>query len=462
MYKKLEIKNLSILSKDTILVKDINLTITQDMPLILLGESGSGKSLIIDTIMGSLTNDLKTKGEILLDDVDLLKLSKKQRRALWGKDIALLPQEPWRALNPTMKILNQVSEVYEYIHEDKKNSKTKALEGLEEVSLKDSYNSYPFEISGGMCQRATIAITHAFNSQILLVDEPTKGLDKQLCKNVAKRLNKEVEEKRLLFVITHDIDIAKTIKGNLGIIVDGKLIEYGKTKELFSNPKHEYTKKLFLSQSSLWKIEKASKTANKILEVKNLTKEYGENKLFKNLNFSLNKGEITSIVGKSGSGKSTLGDIILGIKEATSGEIIMTNKLNKMQLQKIYQQPPSAFLPNQTLKEGFEDLVKLHNLSMKKVYKLLEKVNLNKELLNRKPHEVSGGELQRIATIKVLLLKPAFLFADEATSRLDSISQQELIYFLLEIVKKENLSLLLVTHDLEMAEKISNKIIYLE
>ncbi|MGB1227642.1 MAG: ATP-binding cassette domain-containing protein, partial [Poseidonibacter sp.] len=197
-------------------------------------------------------------------------------------------------------------------------------------------------------------------------------------------------------------------------------------------------------------------------EVKNLTKEYGENKLFKNLNFSLNKGEITSIVGKSGSGKSTLGDIILGIKEATSGEIIMTNKLNKMQLQKIYQQPPSAFLPNQTLKEGFEDLVKLHNLSMKKVYKLLEKVNLNKELLNRKPHEVSGGELQRIATIKVLLLKPAFLFADEATSRLDSISQQELIYFLLEIVKKENLSLLLVTHDLEMAEKISNKIIYLE
>ena len=462
MYKKLEIKNLSILIKNSVLVDDISLIIEEETPLILLGESGSGKSLIIDTIMGSLSKDLEAKGQVLLDGKDLLKLSLKERRALWGKDIALLPQEPWRALNPTMKTLDQVSEVYEYIHNDKNNSKEKALKDLEEVSLEKSYNSYPFEMSGGMCQRATIAITHAFNSQILLVDEPTKGLDKELCKNVAKRLNQEVKKKRLLFVITHDIDIAKSIKGNLGVIVDGKLIEYGKTDHLFSSPNHEYTKKLFKSQSSLWKIEKATKIGDEIIEVKNLSKEYGQNQLFKNLNFSLKKGEITSIVGKSGSGKSTLGDILLGIKSPTKGEVILSNTIEKTKLQKIYQQPPSAFLPNQTLKEGFEDLVKMHALSMQKVYEFLKKVKLERSLLNRKPHEVSGGELQRIAIIRVLLLKPAFIFVDEATSRLDSISQQEVIYFLLDIVKEENLSLLLVTHDIQMAEKISNNIIYLK
>ena len=202
MYKKLEIRNLSIFSKNAILVKNINLSFQRGTPLVLLGESGSGKSLIIDAIMGSLSKDLEIKGEILLDEIDLLKLSLQERRALWGKDIALLPQEPWRALDPTMKIVEQVSEVHQFIHKNKENAKEKALKDLEDVSLKEFSNSYPFEISGGMCQRTTIAITHAFNSQVLLADEPTKGLDTELCKQVSKRLNKEVEDNRLLFVIT--------------------------------------------------------------------------------------------------------------------------------------------------------------------------------------------------------------------------------------------------------------------
>ena len=462
MYKKLEIRNLSIFSKNAILVKNINLSFQRGTPLVLLGESGSGKSLIIDAIMGSLSKDLEVKGEILLDEIDLLKLSLQERRALWGKDIALLPQEPWRALDPTMKIVEQVSEVHQFIHKNKENAKEKALKDLEDVSLKEFSNSYPFEISGGMCQRTTIAITHAFNSQVLLADEPTKGLDKELCKQVSKRLNKEVEENRLLFVITHDIDIAKNIKGNLGIIVDGELIEYGKSEELFLNPINEYTKRLFQSQSSLWDVKKPDSMNEELIEVKNLNKEYGKNSLFKNLNFKLRKGEITSVVGVSGSGKSTLGDILLGVKTPTSGEIIKSKSFDILKFQKIYQQPPSAFLPNQILEEGFKDLVKLHHLSMKKVYEYLKKVNLEKGLLKRKPHEVSGGELQRMAIIKVLLLKPAFIFADEATSRLDSISQQEVIYLLVDIVKKEKLSLLLVTHDLEIAQKISNNIVYLK
>ncbi len=461
MFLKLEIKNLSILSEKNVLVEDITLCIKRGMPLVLLGESGSGKSLIMDAIMGSLAKGLKTKGEILLDGMDLLKLPEPQRKALWGKKIALLPQEPWRALDPTMKILNQVSEVHEYIHNDKINAKQKALNNLKELSL-DRFNQfYPFELSGGMCQRAILSIAHAFNAEVLLVDEPTKGLDKELCQSVAGNLNNEVENNKLLFVITHDIEIAKRVQGTLGIILDGKLIEYDNTQEILNNPKHSYSKKLLQSQSINWKIHKASDFGKTVLKVKNISKSYNTNHLFKNLSFKLKKGEVTTIVGKSGSGKSTLGNILLGLVKASSGSIKKNNKLNNIAFQKIYQDPPSAFLPNQILKEGFEDLVSVHNLNMNNVKDFFSKFKLKEELLNRYPHEVSGGELQRMAIIKVLLVKPVLIFADEASSRLDSISQQEVLYLLLEYVKKEKLSLLLVTHDLEIAEKLSNNIIYL-
>lgn len=461
MFSKLKIINLSIFTDNKILLENINLVIKQGQPLVLLGESGSGKSLIIDAVMGSLDSKLNLKGEIFLDDLDLLRLSNKQRRALWGKKIALLPQEPSRALDPTMKIVNQVSEVHQYIHKrGKKKSYKHSLKDLEDVSLDSFEDSYPFELSGGMCQRLTIAITHASNAQVLLADEPTKGLDQALCKSVAKRLNEEVNANRLLFVVTHDIEVAKYIKGTLGVIVDGKLVEYNTHKNIFTNPQHPYTKKLLQSDSSNWEIEKAKESNQILIEAKNISKTYGENKLYENLYITLKKGEITSIVGKSGCGKSTLGDILLGIKKPTKGKVI-TSILSPIQLQKIYQDPPSAFLPHQTLLEGFEDLIKLHKLCMHMLYDWFNKMKLDRELLNRKPSEVSGGQLQRMAIIRVLLLKPSIIFADEITSRLDPITQQEIIYLLVDIVKKEQLSLLLITHDLQIAQKISNKIIQL-
>ncbi|WP_419767725.1 ABC transporter ATP-binding protein [Arcobacter sp.] len=460
MGSKLEIIDLFISLNDSIIVQDINLSLNEEEPLVLLGESGSGKSLIIDAVMGTLPKEFKITGQIILNGQDILKLSSKNRKKLWGKEIAYLPQEPWRVLDPTMSVLNQVSEVHKYIHKEK-SPKEKALYDLKEVSLEDSRDSYPFELSGGMSQRVTIAITHAFNSDVLLVDEPTKGLDKDLCGSIVERLKKEIKNKKLLFVITHDIDIAKNLKGNLGIIQNGKLIEYDKNELLFQNPKHPYTKKLLSSETSKWEVEKSEVIDEVVIEAKNLSKAYNDKKLFSDLNFKLKRGEITAIVGNSGSGKSTLGDIVLGLREPDNGKINKPLSSKNIHYQKIYQQPPSAFLPNQILKNSFEDLIKVHNINMNEVYKLLEKVNLKKELLNRKPDEISGGELQRIAIIRVLLLKPIFIFADEVTSRLDPISQQEVIYLLLDIVKEDKLSLLLVTHDRVLAEKISNKILYI-
>lgn len=462
MYKQIKIKNLDIYAKNEKIVKNINLEISVNKPLVLLGESGSGKSLIMDAVMGTLANSLKTKGEILLDDIDLLKLDYKKREKLWGKQIALLPQEPWRALDPTMKILEQVKEVHKYIHKkDNKTSYIESIKDLKEVELEKNTDSYSFELSGGMCQRATLAITHAANAQVILVDEPTKGLDKELCDSVVEKLQEEVSKRRLVFIITHDIDIAKKIDGTLGIVVDGNLVEYGNSKEVLDNPKHEYTKELLSSEPLSWDIQKVKINNTRLIKVENVSKSFNKNLIFKNLSFDLNKGEIVSIVGKSGSGKSTLGNIMLDLIKLDKGKIKKDTHANKIQYQKIYQDPPSAFLPNQLLFDGLKDLMLLHNISESKLDNMLIEFKLDKLLLSRLPDEVSGGELQRIAIIRALLLNPVFLFADEATSRLDPISQKEVILLLINLVKKNNLSLLIITHDINLAKKISNQVIYL-
>ncbi|PLY08050.1 MAG: ABC transporter ATP-binding protein [Arcobacter sp.] len=462
MYKQIKIKNLDIYAKNEKIVKNINLEISVNKPLVLLGESGSGKSLIMDAVIGTLANSLKTKGEILLDDIDLLKLDYKKREKLWGKQIALLPQEPWRALDPTMKILEQVKEVHKYIHKkDNKTSYIESIKDLKEVELEKNTDSYSFELSGGMCQRATLAITHAANAQVILVDEPTKGLDKELCDSVVEKLQEEVSKRRLVFIITHDIDIAKKIDGTLGIVVDGNLVEYGNSKEVLDNPKHEYTKELLSSEPLSWDIQKVKINNTRLIKVENVSKSFNKNLIFKNLSFDLNKGEIVSIVGKSGSGKSTLGNIMLDLIKLDKGKIKKDTHANKIQYQKIYQDPPSAFLPNQLLFDGLKDLMLLHNISESKLDNMLIEFKLDKLLLSRLPDEVSGGELQRIAIIRALLLNPVFLFADEATSRLDPISQKEVILLLINLVKKNNLSLLIITHDINLAKKISNQVIYL-
>ena len=464
MSLKLEIRDLSIFSKDSILVHPTTLSIEVGKPLVLLGESGAGKSLIMNAIMGILPQELSTNGEILLNGTNLLAQTSQEKRKLWGKQISMLPQEPWRALDPTMKITHQIEEVYKYIHQDVTiSSRQKTMSTLGKMHLQASGNLYPFELSGGMCQRAVIAITDALNSEVVLIDEPTKGLDSDLCSDIINLLQEEVQKNKLLFIITHDIEVAKNIKGTLGIMRNGAIIEYEKSDKLFDNPQHPYTKELLRSQSSYWEINTTLPENDSILEASHISKSYENRKeILSNINFTLHKGEIISIVGSSGSGKSTLGDIALGVKQASKGSIVKKEPTNLLKYQKIYQQPSSAFLPNQTLLEGFQDLMKLHQIKTIEFEQLLKRLKLQESILQRQPHEVSGGELQRVAIARALLLKPIFLFADEPTSQLDSITQQEIIFLLLELVQQEQLSLLFVTHDKILADKISHHIIDLD
>jgi peptide/nickel transport system ATP-binding protein len=196
-----------------------------------------------------------------------------------------------------------------------------------------------------------------------------------------------------------------------------------------------------------------------VLAGRGLAKTFGERRLFSDLNIEVRAGEIVAIAGPSGCGKTTVGNILLGLTSADTGRVERKEGVSPLRFQKLYQDPPAAFVPHQPIRNGLADLVKLHKRQWSEVEALISRLRLHPGLLDRLPEQISGGELQRFAILRALLLDPVFLFADEATSRLDPVSQKEVIEFMLEIVRETGLGVLLVTHDRGLAERISTRMI---
>lgn len=459
----LAVYDLSIHSADGPIVSKVSLSLGRGRPLTLLGESGSGKSLVAQAVMGNLPPELHATGRVIFEEVDLLKETAAERRRRWGRSIGLLPQEPWLAMNPTMRVASQVAEVHRYVKGKAAiESVNDAKENLADVSLSSAEALYPFQISGGMGQRAAIAMAHAADSELLIADEPTKGLDAALRDSVTARLKSEVEAGRLLLTITHDVAVARTLGGTIGVMLDGRLVEYGPAEMLLDAPEHAYTKALLAADPSQWERRIRPTLGKAVIAARGLEKRYGDKMLFSAFDIEVAAGEIVSIVGPSGCGKTTIGNILLGLTKPDAGAIERQPGLSSLRFQKLYQDPPAAFAPHQTIRRGLKDLARLHGKDWTEVEVLCRRLRLPETLFDRMPGQVSGGELQRFALLRALLLDPAFLFADEATSRLDPVSQQDVIMLLQEIVEETGLAVLLVTHDRGLAEKVSTRLINLE
>lgn len=459
---ELHATGLSVRSAAGPIVRDVGFSLSPGVPLTLLGESGSGKSLVAQAVMGALPSDLEASGAIRLNGVDLLAATPGERRKLWGRSISLLPQEPWLALDPTMKVGEQIAEVHRFVHRrGVGESGTRAQENLADVGLGQAGSLYPFQLSGGMCQRAAVAIAHAADSGLMIADEPTKGLDAQLRENVVARLKREAGAGRLVFTITHDVGVARALGGKVGIMLDGRLVDYGPAAEVLANPKHDYSRALLRADPETWPRRAPRGSGATVLAGRGLAKSFGDRTLFERLDVEIGAGEIVCIVGPSGCGKTSVGNILLGLLAPDAGEIERRSGIAPLRYQKLYQDPPAAFAPHQVLRRGLEDLARRYGLPWDDVERLLVRLKLPHALLDRLPGQISGGELQRLAILRALLLKPAFLFADEATSRLDPLSQKEVIDLLLEIVGEAGLAILLVTHDAALAEKVASKTVVL-
>ena len=471
-------------------VNDISFDIMKGETLAIVGESGSGKSVTARTIMKMLPKNstVGPKTNIFFKGVETGKFTDEQMRQIRGDSITMIFQEPLTSLNPLHKIGSQIIEVLrEHSNISKFQAQKRALELLNEVQIpqpEERLNQYPHQLSGGQRQRIMIAIAIANKPDLLIADEPTTALDVTIQSQILKLL-KNLQKKygMAIMLITHDLTVVRKTSDRICVMRYGKIVERGFTEEVFSNPKHEYTKHLINSEPSGEPDTFDKENKNYIIEGQNCTVKFllkkgnffnqkkSELIAVNNVDIKARYGETIGIVGESGSGKSTLGMSLIKLQEINSGKIFFedkeiqnynTQKMKELRehMQIVFQDPFSSLNPRHTVKqiigEGLEinrkDLSNEEKDSL--VIKTLEEVNLDESVLHRFPHEFSGGQRQRIAIARAIILNPEFILLDEPTSALDLSIQAQIIDLLRSLRRNHNLSYIFISHNLKVIRSL--------
>lgn len=467
-------------------LQDINLHIAPYEKIAIVGESGSGKSMLAQLILGLNPSIVLESGTINFKGVMLDKLDSTKLRALRGKDIAYIPQEPQSCLNPLQKVKVQILESF-YLHANElhKNLRGKALESkanaalealLAQVKLDKSVaNAYPFELSGGQKQRVAIAMSVINRPSLLICDEPTTALDVLIQREIMALLSTLSQKSAILF-ISHDLGIVREFSDSVAVMKEGKIVESAKSKDIFSTPKHEYTKFL-IDALSLPKKQKAlDSSAPIILNTAHLSVGVSKKSLFKtthkalisDVNLSLKQGEILGIAGASGSGKSSLALGLLRLLE-TNGELklessaIPHHKSATKRLREyigiVFQDPFASLSPRFRIKdiimEGLDGAKQEREAQMQWA---LNAVGLDSALANAYPFELSGGQKQCVAIARAVVRKPKVLILDEPTSALDKSSQKLILSLLLSLQEQLGISYIFITHDLAILKALSDSV----
>ena len=520
----LNVNNLCVRTTENLqhqnLIDKISFNIKKNEIVALIGESGSGKSLTSLSILGLLEkNKFNISGEITFNGNNLLDLDNNAMMEIRGSEISMIFQEPMSALNPTMKIGEQIFEVFKAhknLSFDRTTERIKRL--IKKVKLDNVENlldKYPHQISGGQKQRVMIVMALSCNPQLLIADEPTTALDVTIQKEIIEILkNLQKSEKLSILFISHDLRLVSNISDKILIMKNGKIIEQGSNKNIINYPKENYTKALLSlkihDKKRLKKLPtvesfdknfkeevETKKERNKrikniysgkpILEIKNVSKFYITSKnLFKNnksfkalsqISLKLFKGETLGLIGESGSGKTTLSNAILKIHEFEKGEILFKGKdISKIKerellefrknVQIIFQDPYASLNPLQNIFQIISEPIKFHRICLKnevyeKCKELISDVGLNENFLSRYPHELSGGQRQRVCIARAISVNPEVLICDESVSALDVSIQARVLNLLNLLKKKYNFTYIFISHDLSVVKYMSDKIIVL-
>ena len=473
------------------LVSNINFNIYRGEFVALIGESGSGKSLSALSTVGLLPSALKASGIGKWLDLNYDLADQNSLKMFRGKEIGFIFQEPLVSLNPLHTIGKQIGEcITTHTHISNVDLKDKVITLLNDVKLDDPerrFSHYPHQLSGGQRQRVMIAMALSNNPNLLIADEPTTALDVSIQKEILDLLHslRASYDLSILF-ITHNLKIVKNLADRLYIMKDGKIIESGKTKDVFKKPTHAYTKDLIEPKIKI--IKPKLNTSKVLLSAENLTVNYkGPRSLFRTsskdfcaldkvfLNIKL--GETLGVVGESGSGKTSLalsilklidyqGDIKLYLPEAgrRKKERLKGYRRN---VQIVFQDPFSSLSPRLSIRDIIGEGIVSHRIFSKeqvekKILLALSRVDLDKDTLERYPHEFSGGQRQRIAIARAIIMEPKLLILDEPTSSLDAAVQKQIIKLLIDLQKDLNLSYLFISHDLELVSTISHRMIVMK
>jgi peptide/nickel transport system ATP-binding protein len=458
--------------------------------LCLLGESGSGKSIISFSVMGLLPDNVRVStGEILLDGIDLLKLSPNDLRAKRGDDVAMIFQEPMTALNPVMTCGDQLDELLaEHTDLSASARKQKTLDMFNAVKLPEPeriFVSYPHQLSGGQRQRIMIAMALILEPKLLIADEPTTALDVTTQAEVLS-LIKTLQRERgtAVLFITHDMGVVAEIADRVVVLQHGKQVEAGEKNQVLTAPREDYTKMLIASVPGIEPPElRQVHAGTPLLEVKTLCKTYVSGGWFQkkrstaaanSVSFNVRPGETVGIVGESGSGKSTVARCITRLIDPTRGEMHLgsmrldggsreSHVLLRKRIQIIFQDPYRSLDPRQrvgdAIIEGPLNFGVSRDVALKRAGELMELVRLSPDVLSRYPNEFSGGQRQRISIARALALDPEVLICDEAVSALDVSVQAQVLRLLEEIQATLELGIVFITHDLRVAAQICDRVL---
>lgn len=440
------------------LVDPVSIRLSEAEPVTILGESGSGKSLLAQAILGTLPPGLQATGGLRVAEESFDPAHPAGHRRLWGRRIAVLPQEPWLALSPLMSALDQVAEVHDLVARSP-DPRTRAREDLRALDLEPAAGRFPWQISGGMAQRLAFAAARAGGARVTLADEPTKGLDADRRDDVLALLRQGARTGGLL-TITHDLGLARELGGEILVMQGGAVVERGPADQVLTAPRHAYTRALLAADPAHWPRQAASPGAT-VVRAKGLGLVRGGKPLFRPVDFTLARGEILGLSGPSGCGKTSLGQAILGLLPH-QGSLWRDPGIKPFGLQKLWQDPVAAFPARLRLDRGLDDLVTRHGIDRARIAPLMARLSLAPGLLTRHPQEISGGELQRIALLRALLLDPVLLFADEPTSRLDPVTQAETLGLLTGLARERGMALILVSHDSAVLQACADRVIGIE
>ena len=516
-----EVENASLYIGKNKILKNLSFKIYTKEIVAIVGESGSGKSMTALSLIGLQPKQaIINATQMIFDNQNLMTFNSKDWQKNRGNTLGIVFQEPQSSLNPSIRCGKQLFEVLQ-IHRQLKIKQKEELvkQCLRDVQLNDYkriLKSYPHELSGGQKQRVMIAMALLCNPKLLIADEPTTALDVTVQKEIMELLKslQKKYEMSILF-ISHNLAIVKQLADRVLVMHEGRIVESENSNVLFQNPKHNYTKGLMFARpeigvrlerlptikdysNSMFKPKKTSLSKrlekhNKLyaqkplIEIKDFEKNYFNNNWFRGksslkalhqTSFSLYQGETLGLVGESGCGKSTLAKTLVYLDPATSGEffwqgvkVAFNNKNHIDQLRKdvqlIFQDPYSALHPYKTVGRALEEVLFVHSSKSnidfsQRVIELLSKVGLDSEYRNRYPHELSGGQCQRVVIARALAVDPKVLICDESVAALDISVQAQVLNLLNDLKRDLGLSYIFISHDLAVVKYMSDRIMVMQ
>ena len=483
--------------ENTQVLHDVSFEVKSGETTALVGESGSGKSVTAFSILRLLeeSSSVRSTGSIFFQNRDLYSLTLDEMRLIRGNKIAMIFQEPMSSLNPVYTIGSQMMEPL-ILHQkmEKKDAEREAIQLLHRTGIDDPENrfhAFPHQLSGGQRQRVIIAMALACKPSLLIADEPTTALDVTIQAQILELIKDiQAEYGMGVLLITHDLVLVRSNASHIYIMEKGRIVEHGKTQQLFTSPANSYTKRLL---SATWQQPKPVKREGPLLlQTDNLNchfqmgsswerlikKKKRVIKAVNKVSLKLLQGTTCGVVGESGSGKTTLAMAILKLVKSQGKIIFDGQNLEKMSdrlirplrkdIQIVFQDPFSSLSPRLTVEEIISEGVKVHVPDITREQKediiktALHEVGLTEDMAFRYPHEFSGGQRQRIAIARAIVLKPRLLILDEPTSALDVTIQAQIIELLHSLQEKYNMTYLFISHDLRVVQSLADYIVVMQ